>query len=70
MKDELFPEAQQILDFFHLCENLYSFTKIYFNHDESKYIPWVEKYKAMFKNGNHIPAINEIQQISKNKNIQ
>jgi hypothetical protein len=31
MKDELFPDAQQILDFFHLSEKIWELGKLYFN---------------------------------------
>ena len=40
MKELLFPDAQQILDFYHLCENVYTFAKDIFNMDESLYKPW------------------------------
>lgn len=40
MCDDIFPDAIQILDFFHLSENTYSFGKHIFRNDESKYIPW------------------------------
>ena len=42
MKEELFPDAQQILDKFHAKENTYKFAKVIFKDDESKYIPWSE----------------------------
>jgi hypothetical protein len=40
--DELFPDAIQILDLFHLCENTYNYAKAIFKNDESKYKPWAE----------------------------
>ena len=40
--EELFPDAKQILDLFHLCENTYSYAKAIFRNDESKYVPWAE----------------------------
>lgn len=42
MRDELFPDAQLILDFYHMCENVYSFAKHAFSMDESKYTPWAK----------------------------
>jgi hypothetical protein len=42
MAEELFPDAQHILDFFHLCENVNTYAKHIFNMDESKYRPWVK----------------------------
>lgn len=31
MVEELFPDPQQILDFFHLCENVNTYAKCLFN---------------------------------------
>jgi hypothetical protein len=42
MVAEVFPDAQQILDFFHLCENVNAFAKHIFNMDEEKYRPWAK----------------------------
>ena len=39
VKDELFPDAQQILDFLHLCEITYGFAKAIWGQDEGKYRP-------------------------------
>lgn len=50
MAEELFPDAQHILDYFHLCENVHSFGRIKFRMDEEKYRSWskeiCEKLKA------------------------
>jgi hypothetical protein len=43
MKEELFPDAQQILDYYHLCENVNDFAKQIFNMDESLYRPWADR---------------------------
>jgi hypothetical protein len=66
IKETLFPESQQILDFFHLSEHLYEFARVYFNNNDTKYKPWVEEHKIMFKNGQHEKVIYEIERI-KNK---
>ena len=42
MCEELFPDAIQILDKFHLDENIYTFAKAIFNNNEKKYKPWAE----------------------------
>ena len=42
LKEELFPDAQQILDLFHLKENTYELAKDVFNNDERQYMPWAE----------------------------
>ena len=53
MVEEMFPDAQQILDFYHLCENVYIFAKALFNMDESKYIPWAKTICAHLKASQH-----------------
>ena len=58
MVEELFPDAQQILDYFHLSENVHTYAKALFNMDASRYIPWakmicyllkVSKYKLVLQ---------------------
>jgi hypothetical protein len=39
MGEELFPDALQILDFYHLAENIYSFGKYLFQGDSKQYTP-------------------------------
>lgn len=51
IKEELFPDAQQILDLFHLKENTYEFAKDIFKNDENKYRPWAEEMCARLENG-------------------
>jgi len=48
---ELFPDAVQILDLFHLCENTYTYAKAVFANDEVTYKPWAEDIIEKFKNG-------------------
>jgi hypothetical protein len=60
IKEECFPDAVHILDFFHLKHKLYSFGKIYFNYDEEKYTRWVEKMCGLFRASEHIKAIKEL----------
>jgi hypothetical protein len=40
MVEELFPDAQQILDYFHLCENVHNFAKWLFSSDSNKAATW------------------------------
>lgn len=61
MCEELFPEAIQILDLFHLCENTYKYAKALFKNDESKYKPWAEDLINKIKNS----EITEILKILK-----
>jgi len=42
MCKELFPDAEYILDFFHMTENVYDYAKAMFNNDEKKYKKWAE----------------------------
>jgi hypothetical protein len=60
LKLEFFPDAQQILDFWHLCEHIYEFSKKYFNNDPKKYTPWAEIMKEKFKKSNYNEALDEI----------
>ena len=51
MARELFPEATQILDLFHLKENIFTYAKHKFNQDEKKYVPWAEKIIVQIEEG-------------------
>ena len=48
---ELFPDAQHILDLYHLKENVYDFAKNKFNFDEKLYAPWAEKINGLLEDG-------------------
>jgi len=51
MCNELFPDAVQILDLYHLKENVYSYAKHMFKQDASKYVPWSEALNAKLEKG-------------------
>lgn len=51
IKEELFPDAQQILDLFHLKENTYSFAKLIFRDKKEKYEPWAKEVCARLECG-------------------
>ena len=51
MAKELFPDATRILDLYHLKENIYSYAKEKFNHNEKKYTPWAEEICKMMEEG-------------------
>jgi hypothetical protein len=53
MVEEIFPDAQQILDFFHLCENVNTYAKHLFGMDESKYRPWAKDICDQLKASQH-----------------
>ena len=60
MKEELFPDAYQILDFYHLRENITTFAKDIFDFDESKYKPWVRLMCNKFKESKYMDVLDEI----------
>jgi len=42
LREEVFPDALQILDYYHLCENVHTFAKHLFSMDETKYKLWAD----------------------------
>jgi hypothetical protein len=67
MKEELFPDAQQILDYYHLCENVTDYAKRIFRMDESKYRPWSEQIRAALKAGGYKDVLRELGQPRKKR---
>jgi hypothetical protein len=61
MAEELFPDAQHILDFFHLCENVNTYAKHIFNMDESKYRPWAKDICDSLKASNADFVLRELE---------
>ena len=49
--EEILPDAVQILDKFHLCENIYTYAKQLFNNVDSLYVPWAESVINKIENG-------------------
>ncbi|MDR2459496.1 MAG: hypothetical protein LBE38_01745 [Deltaproteobacteria bacterium] len=68
MKEELFPDAQQILDFYHLCENVSTCAKDVFLLDEGKYKPWAKKICDLFKASKYQAALANIDKLYNNRN--
>ena len=60
IKEELFPDAQQILDLFHLKENVYNYSKFIFNNNESKYEPWAKDICIILESGEWESVLNDI----------
>ena len=60
MVEELFPDAQHILDLFHLKENVYDFARNKFGMDESKYTPWAVRICKLLENGEIEKVIGEL----------
>ena len=51
MAKELFPEAVQILDLYHLKENIYTYAKHKFTNNEKEYVPWAETFIDKIEKG-------------------
>jgi hypothetical protein len=66
MKEEIFPDAQQILDYYHLKEYISNFAKDVFNLDESKYKPWAKEVAKKFKESKTKEAIAQIKNLGAN----
>jgi hypothetical protein len=60
MVEELFPDAQHILDYYHLCENVHTFAKYLFRMDEEKYRPWAKDICKRIKKGDSRQVLNEL----------
>jgi len=60
MCNELFPDAVQILDLYHLKENVFDYSKWLFKGDESKYTPWAEATNARLEAGQVEEVIQSI----------
>jgi hypothetical protein len=65
MCDELFPGAQQILDKYHLCENVYTYAKALFNNSTEKYTPWAETVIEKIEDGKISEALQFIEESAK-----
>jgi len=61
MTEELFPDAQQILDFYHLCENVNSYAKYIYNSDESMYKPWAKNICDLLRNSEYHAVLRELE---------
>jgi hypothetical protein len=62
MAAELYPDAQQILDFYHLSENVYKFARALFNMDEAKYRPWAEDLCDRLKAGKYYEVLHDLRE--------
>ena len=67
MGEELFPDAIQILDLFHLCENTYAYAKAIFRNDESKYKPWADDIIQKLKNGEKHEVLRMLSKLKNRK---
>jgi hypothetical protein len=60
MAKELFPDATQILDLYHLKENIYTYAKHKFSQDEKKYVPWAESIIDQMEKGKAADVLNQL----------
>lgn len=60
MCKELFPDAENILDFFHMAENVYDYAKEVFFRDEKKYKIWAETVIYYIKTEQNEKALKKI----------
>jgi hypothetical protein len=61
MVEEYFPDAQQILDFYHLSENVHEYARHYFKLDDSKSKEWAQKTCAELKKSQHGNVLKELE---------
>ena len=67
MVEELFPDAQQILDYFHLCENVHTYAKALFKMDVAKYTAWAKRICGLLKKSQHKLVLQELEPMKDNK---
>ena len=68
MVEELFPDAQQILDYYHLCENVHTFAKHLFKMDEEKYRPWAKDICKKIRKGGFRQVLDELNVVERAPN--
>jgi hypothetical protein len=67
MKNDFFPDAQQILDYFHLCENVNKYAKIIFKDNESLFKPWAKRICEQLKESKFRDVLSELKSMDKRK---
>ena len=65
MRDELFPDAQQILDFYHLCENVNTYAKSLFGQEPSQYSEWANEMCALLKKSKWQSVLDDLEKRKK-----
>ena len=61
MREELFPDAQQILDYYHLCENVNTYAKCLFGADPSQYSAWATEICDLLKASKWNKVLNDLE---------
>ena len=67
MAQEIFPDAQQILDYYHLCENVNDYGKYLFRQDESQYKPWAKDICDALKSSEYNRVLTELEKTKDKK---
>jgi len=65
MREEIFPDAQQILDYFHLCENVNDFAKCCFGMEKSQYSPWATEICQLLKDSKWPHVLEILKKVKK-----
>ena len=65
MREELFPDVQQILDYYHLCENVNNFAKHLFGVEPSQYKEWADRICTLLKESQNKEVLAELKHIKK-----
>ena len=60
MYEELFPDAVQVLDYYHMCENVYGYSKYLYPSDDQKMKVWAESVIAHIEDGEIDKALASI----------
>lgn len=58
-REQYFPKATQILDLFHLKENVMKFAQYLFGNDKSKYYPWWKAACKLLEDGKWRDLLNQ-----------
>jgi len=65
MREELFPDAEQILDYFHLCENVNTYAKHLFGTDTSQWEAWAKEMCRLLKASKWQDVLNDLKKRKK-----
>jgi hypothetical protein len=60
MREELFPDAQHILDYYHLCENVNTFAKYTFGQEPSQYAQWADEICSLLKESRYMAVLDDL----------
>jgi hypothetical protein len=61
MGEELFPDALQILDFYHLAENIYSFAKHLHGEEPARYKTWADELIELAREGKSVELLRRLE---------